>query len=267
MSLPHFFTTMAFFKTTKTLFFLNMAQIKCLCHFLYPIKRVTLFRHVLWTTICGLVMLWWGTVMSRCVTVLHFFMTKPHLHMSTTSFHMTNPHIKWLLDFFCAWVISTYANVVSHMYLFIFFFSPCHFLCWLWLNILWLCHILSWTWRKHKWIRLFLLWLRPFLWLCQKKFVAQSFIFVPTSLHFPPTSFVICTPWQFSICMCHKNYDCATFTYHHDQNKMTVHRNVLTLAHINDYVSFFFDEVIFFYANIITFFRLFIKLGWPCLHR
>jgi hypothetical protein len=176
MSLPHFFTTMAFFKTTKTLFFLNMAQIKCLCHFLYPIKRVTLFRHVLWTQICGLVMLWWGTVISRCVTVLHFFMTMPHLYMSTTSFHMTNPHIKWLWHFFCASVISTSANVVSDMYLFIFFFSPCHFLCWLWL----------------------------------------------------------------------KNYDFATFTNHHDQKKMTVHRNVLTLAHINDYVSLFFWRGHFF---------------------
>ena len=177
MSLPHFFTTMAFFKTTKTVFFLNMAQIYDFGTFLYPIKRVTLFRHVLWTQICGLVMLWCGTVISRCDTVIHFFMTMPHLYMSTTSFHMTNPHIKWL------W------------------------------------HNLKWTWRKHKWIRLSLLWQWHLLWLCQKKFVAQSFIFVATSLHYSPTSYLICTPWHFYICMCHKNYDFATFTFHHDKKQ------------------------------------------------
>ena len=183
MSLPHFYPTMAFFNTTNTLFFLIMAQIYVFGTFLYPIKRVTLFRHVLGTQICGLVMFGRGTVILRCATVMHFFMTMPHSYMCTTTFHMINPHIKWLWHFILASVISKYGEVVIYMYLFMFFSLPCHFLCWLCLEIKWLGHFLKWTWRKHKWIKLSFLWQWHLIWLCQIPFVAQSFNSVATSLH------------------------------------------------------------------------------------
>ena len=57
MPLPHFYPTMAYCKTTMTIFFLIMAQIYVFGTFCNPIKRVTLFRHVLWTQIWGKVML------------------------------------------------------------------------------------------------------------------------------------------------------------------------------------------------------------------
>ena len=119
MPLPHFYPTMAFCKTTMALFFLTMAQIYVFGTFWDPIKRVTLFRHVLWTQIWVKVMLWCGTVILRCGAVIHFFMTSPHYQMSTPYLNMTTPHRKWLWHIFGAWVIPTYGKVITHMYLFI----------------------------------------------------------------------------------------------------------------------------------------------------
>ena len=119
MPLPHFYPTMAYCKTAMPIFFLIMAQIYVFGTFCNPIKRVTLFRHVLWTQIWGKVMLWWGTVILRCGTVIHFFMTSPHYQLSTPYLNMTTPHRKWLWHIFGAWVIPTYGKVIIHMYLFI----------------------------------------------------------------------------------------------------------------------------------------------------